>query len=362
MEEKKVINISEAINYLLKRKKKYISILLGVIILSCIIIVQVPRTYKCDVSLAPEESNAVTGGSLGALASSFGFDLGSIQSSDAIYPLLYPDLFESTDFIVDLFDIKVATIDGTVKTDYYDYLVNHQETAPWQPALSWFKGLFKSKPKTINNSGGEKGKIVGKKYANGDVVNPFMLTEKQEALVAGVKNNIQCGVDKKTDVITISITDQDPLVSATMADSVSNRLKEFIINYRTSKSRADSEYYSRLTREAKNEYEQAVAKYSEYCDTHKDIILQSFISERDELENDMQIKYNTYSALNTQLQTAKAKVQERTPVFTVLQSASVPVLPNGPKRMIFVAAMAILTCMVFFGIAISKQLNTKQDC
>ena len=46
--------------------------------------------------------------------------------------------------------------------------------------------------------------------------------------------------------------------------------------------------------------------------------------------------------MNTQLQACKAKVQERTPAFTILQSASVPNKPAGPKRMIFVAAMLVL--------------------
>ena len=355
--EQNKINIRDAFRYLMKRKWTYLSILAGVAVLSAVIIVMVPRTYKSEVSLAPEEANSATGGTLGALASSFGLDLGSMQSADAIYPLLYPDLFESTDFIVSLFDIQVQTIDGQVKTDYYDYLLNHQQFAPWQPAMKWVKRLFKQKSKTRSVTAVSEDEADVKRYANGDVINPFMLTEQQNMLVLIVQDNIKCSVDKKTDVITISITDQDPLISATMADSVSSRLQEFITAYRTSKSRADYDYYLQLTQDAKIQYEEAVMVYSEYCDAHKDVILQSFISERDALENDMQTKYNTYIALNTQLQSAKAKVQERTPVFTVLQSATVPIKPYGPKRMIFVALMMILTCAVFFGIAVYKQLR-----
>ena len=57
----------------------------------------------------------------------------------------------------------------------------------------------------------------------------------------------------------------------------------------------------------------------------------------------MQLKYNTYSTLNTQLQAAKAKVQERTPAFTTIKGASVPIKPAGPKRMLFVLGMMVLT-------------------
>ena len=44
----------------------------------------------------------------------------------------------------------------------------------------------------------------------------------------------------------------------------------------------------------------------------------------------------------TQYQAAKAKVQERTPAFTMIKGAAVPIKPSGPKRMIFVIAMTIL--------------------
>ena len=43
---------------------------------------------------------------------------------------------------------------------------------------------------------------------------------------------------------------------------------------------------------------------------------------------------------------AKAKVQERTPVFTVVQGAAVPIKASNPKRMLFVLGMLILA---FFG-------------
>ena len=44
----------------------------------------------------------------------------------------------------------------------------------------------------------------------------------------------------------------------------------------------------------------------------------------------------------TQYQAAKAKVQERTPAFTIVKGAAVPVKASGPKRMIFVLSMLFL--------------------
>ena len=144
----------------------------------------------------------------------------------------------------------------------------------------------------------------------------------------------------------IIVRDQDPLVCATIADSVKAHLQDFIIRYRTSKARQDCAYYQHLTDSAKLEYEEALAVYTAYSDSHKDVILQAYISERDKLENDMSMKFNTYNAMNTQLQAMRAKVQEHTPAFTTLKSATVPIKPSGPKRMIFVFGMLLLATFI----------------
>ena len=49
-------------------------------------------------------------------------------------------------------------------------------------------------------------------------------------------------------------------------------------------------------------------------------------------ENDMQLKYNIYQQVVEQLQLAQAKVQEKTPAFTVVQSASVPIRPSSRSK------------------------------
>ncbi len=342
-----IIDLSAIFRKLYKKKLQIgISAIITGIVAS-ILIVQVPRYYVSEVSLAPEMSGTgLATDAIGSIASSFGFDIGSQQTSDAIYPMLYPDLFGSNDFIVTLFDIEVETIDGKVKTNYYDYLANYQESAPWQPAIRWVKRLFKQKPKTRNVSG--KG--------GDDGIDPFMLTERQSMLVESAKSNIKCTIDKKTDVIKITATDQDPLVSATLVDSVRQKLQTFITEYRTSKARADYEYYKKLAQEAQMEFDTATRLYAEYTDKHRNAILQAYISERDNLENDMQVKFNTYNALNTQLQAAKAKIQESTPAFTILQSASVPIKAAGPKRMIFVLGMMLLAAFVASAIYIRKEI------
>jgi len=169
-----------------------------------------------------------------------------------------------------------------------------------------------------------------------------MLSKRQDGIAEDIRKNITISIDKKTAVITITAQAQDPLICKTLADSVKQRLQVFITNYRTSKSRVDEEYYKNLASEAKHEYEKARQLYGSYADANTDLQLASLRSKQEDLENDMQLKYNAYSTMMTQYQAAKAKVQERTPAFTIVKGAAVPVKASGPKRMIFVLSMLFL--------------------
>ena len=93
------------------------------------------------------------------------------------------------------------------------------------------------------------------------------------------------------------------------------------------------------------------------ADANTNVKLRSVELKMEDVENDMQLKFNTYTNLNNQLQAAKAKVQERTPAFTILKGAAVPIKPAGPKRMIFVAVMTLLTFLGTIVWIIRKEIS-----
>jgi len=299
-------------------------------IFGLIIAFSIPRVYKSSVMLAPEASNSSNLASgISSLAEMVGMDMDFGKSSDAIYPEIYPDLMKSTDFLVSLFPVNVKSYDDKINTTYYDYLKKNQKIAWWSYPKAWLiKTIRKMQEK------GQKGK-------SSDKVNPFMLTRDQYDVAMAINNKVNCSVDKKTSVITIEVSDQDKLIAATMADSIKARLQVFITNYRTQKARNDLAYMQKLFGEAKQQYTKARKKYASMADANTDLILESYRSNIEDAENEMQLKYNIYTQVSQQLQLAQAKVQDRTPAFTVVQSASVPVKhSNTPK--IFILAVCIL--------------------
>lgn len=274
--------------------------------------------------MAPEMSSGAETGSIEDLASSFGFDLPMGQTSDAISPLLYPNLMEDNGFVVDLFGVKVRTADNTVHTDYYTYLRKYHES-PW-----WIKllGLLKAKE--------------AQPAAKNKTIDPYHLSKTENDYVSIIRNSIKIATDKKTGVISISVEAQDPMVCKMVADATRAHLQKFITEYRTRKLKNDVAHYQSLVNQAKKDYEDVRNRYGRISDSDMDVVLESVKLKQNDLENDMQLKYNAYSTLTTQLKAASAKLQEHTPVFTTIQGAEVPLKPSGPKRMLFVIEMLIV--------------------
>lgn len=329
------IDLKEVIKKLKAEKKRFYYALPITFVCTYLIIFCIPRYYTSSVSMAPEPTGSMPAlsGSLSSLASSFGLSsLSKMNSSDALNVDIYPDIISSYDFLAELMTIEVETKDGEVKTNYYQYLRDHQAQPWWGYIVGTVSNWFSDDEGIDSINGQEK-------------INIFHLTKKQDALFALAQKNIACAIDKKTDIISIVVKDQDPKVCALMADSTCRKLQEFIVSYRTSKARIDYEYYQKLTEEAKKDYDKALVNFSRFSDANADLVLSSMKAKEDYLESEMQLKYNVYTAMSTQMQSAGAKLQEATPAFTVIQSASMPVKAAGPKRMLIAIAMTILVAI-----------------
>ncbi len=287
------------------------------------------KTYTSEIVLAPEMNDGTLGGgSLSGLAAMAGINLGA-SSTEAIYPELYPQMISSTPFVVEMMGVKVRTLDGTVETDLYDYIRNKQKKSLFAVPKMWARRAMAAVLSVISKP------IVIEGRADG-VIDPFCLSKEQEEVARAIsEGTISAYVNKKDQIITLSATSQDPLISASLVDTVRVKLQESITDYRTKKARLDLDYSEKLLAEAAADYEKAKDKYVAYAETHQDAYLESVKTRMSNLENEMSLAFQTYSQVQQQYNAAKAKVQERTPSFTIIQPATVSVKPSStPKIMV----------------------------
>jgi hypothetical protein len=311
------------------RKTLYKAAGVGVI-LGIIIALSIPKQYTVTVTLSPEMgSDAKANGGLASLASSF-LGGGASSSPDALNATLAPDIVASTPFILELFNTKVQTLDGKLDTTLVVYL--DEQKSPWFSyivkapgiAIGAIKSLFTEEADTTS------------------VLNPFQLTKEESEKVEGLRKVLTADVDKKTAKTTISVTLQDPKVTAIVADSVVAKLQQYIIDYRIKKAKEDCAYLEQLYKERQQEYYDAQSKYAHYFDSNRNIAFQSVRAEQERLQNDMNLAYQVYSQVAQQLQVARAKIQEEKPVFAVVEPATVPLQPSGTSRKVILIGIIFL--------------------
>lgn len=322
-----------------KRKRLITNVFIGGL-LSIVIAYSIPKEYTSTVVLAPEFSSGMSmSGSISSLASMAGIDLGA-GSEDAFYPELYPQIVSSVPFLCELLETEVAAKykRDTINVTLYEYIKEYQRD-PW-----WISII------------GAPGKMIQKMKNNLSVDsvlpsvknNNYILSRRQQLVMRSLNEKIGVNVDKGTSVITLSVTMQDPHVAAKMTQVVSDKLQEYIKDYRTAKAKSDYEQTERIFSESQSKYLKAKQAYAEYYDKHQNITKMQYQIEMDRLQNEQEVAFNVYNQLAQQLEITRSKLLESTPVVVVVEPPILPYKASSPKKMM----MGLLyVFLAFFGTA-----------
>lgn len=320
--EEQEIDIMELISKLWKKRMMIIKWCVAGAIIGLVAGFSIPKTYKAGATLAPETEQRM-GSGVSSIASMMGVSLDN--SVDAISVEMFPDVVASTPFIYGLFDLPVTfeRKDSVITTDLLDYMLEYQKSPWWSyivqapfKALGWVMSIGKEK---------ESDELPAE-------LNPQNLPKKVRGVVKYFRENISVVVDKKTGKTEISLEMQDPLVVATVVEAVMENLKDYMSDYRTSKVRQDVENLSLIYEQRKQDYYAAQQAYAQYVDGNRSVALRSAQAESERLQQEMNLAYQVYSQIATQLEAARIKEQEAKPVFAVLEPVSIPNKKAAPSK------------------------------
>lgn len=314
------------------RKKLYKAAAVGVV-LGILIALGTPKQYTVSITLSPEMGGDKSGSGPASMAASFlGGSIGS-DSPDALNATLTPDIVASTPFLLELFDARVVSQDKQIDTTFTVYL--DEQKSSWMSYVLKVPGMAIDGIKSLFSNAEQK-------ETETEQQGTIELKPKDASKLSSLRQQITAEVDKKTAITTLSVTLQDPKVTATIADSVVSKLQQYITTYRTSKAKEDCQYLEKLYKERQQEYYDAQQRYARYVDANSNVVFQSTLAERERLQNDMSLAYQVYSQVAQQLQVARAKVQEEKPVFAVVEPAVVPLNPSGTSRKVIVLGFIFL--------------------
>ena len=305
-------------------------------VVGIVVAFSIPKQYTVSSKMAPEIVTK-TSGSVASIASMLGANISNMTTNDAVYPDLYPEIVASTPFITELFSMPVSIEtkkEGKLDIDLYTYLKDYNKSPWWSAvinapfkALGWFMGLFREKQEEVEG------------YAELD---PSALTSEQTRITKALRKSIVVTVDKKTQVISLDVTAQNPKVSKDLSDLGIEKIQRYVTSYRTEKSRKDMEYYLQLYDEAKADYYAAQQRYANYVDANQGVFLQRVKTEQERLQNEMKLAFDLYNSCAQQLQMSRAKVQQETPVCVVMEPPVLPIKATKPSKMKTLAGFIFL--------------------
>jgi uncharacterized protein involved in exopolysaccharide biosynthesis len=321
-------------------------------VLGLVIAFGTPKEYKAETTLLVETSG---GSSMNGLLQQFGglagLNLAGGKEGDNISPELFPNIVQSTPFLVEVLSQKVTISKDSVNITVYNYLSNHVKPSVVGVVIAYTIGL--------------PGKIIGlfKGYEKNNEVLPKIdsivcFTGQQQGIANALKGRIK--VTSEEGKINIAVEMPEPLATAQLTNIVYQNLTKYLVSNKTQKASKDFEFISIQTNEAKFRFIAAQERLANFRDANRNIITSSFRMGEDRLQNEYTLAFNVYNGLAQQLEQAKIKVQEKTPVFKVLNPVQVPLEKSKPKRGIILFAMIFVGGFVGIGIVYFKQIYKLQ--
>lgn len=307
-------------------------------VLGCLIALDTPHKYVATSRLAPELSATATN-RLSTVASLVGLTSAVLGTTDAVYPMVYPDVVHSPEFVSDLFGTMVTYRgkDGERQVSLYDYV----DSLSRKSVIKVVAGL---PGKALDAAKGLFSKEEGEPETSSDV-EPFHFTKKQWEVYKVISKAISAEIDKKTLIVTLSVMMDDNVIAAETLRAVNSLLKEYVSDYRTDKAVNDRDYYKKLYEESQQDYREAQRIYAHYVDSHQGMVSQSAQIERDRLRDEMSLKYQLYTSMAQQLQGAEAKVQQETPVFAEIVTPTVPLKSANSRKKMALAVTFLAFCL-----------------
>lgn len=295
--------------------------------------------YEASCKLMPEsqEGTKPNLGGLGSLAGLAGINL-DMGGAGALTPEFYPQITQSVPFILNIWEEPIRFEKQDTTASSYTYFKEIDKPSMLAAIFKYTIGLpFQIKNWIISsddeNSQGqnENTKII-------------RLGKEDTKLLEKYRERISVSVDTKTGILTLTTEMPDAVAAAELAQLSIDLLTAYVTNYKVSKARENFNFVQARYDEAKLEFEKTQEALALFNDRNRNVVTALAMAESQRLQNEYNLAFEVYKGLATQLEQAKIKVKEETPVFTVLEPVIVPAKKTFPKRTL------ILTISLFIGV------------
>ncbi|WP_421919710.1 Wzz/FepE/Etk N-terminal domain-containing protein [Marinifilum sp.] len=307
------------------------------------------KEYTASCTMVPQsaEGGSKLGGSLGGLAAMAGINLGSMGGSE-IPPTLYPKIVNSIPFQKELMKTPLSIEGQTEQVTFAHY---YEEIH--SPGLFGYIKKY-----TIGLPGLILGAIRGEATTENQqptTDNLLSITEDEKELIEILSAQLSIEFNEKDGYISLSARMPQAKPAAQMVQKAQMLLQDAITDFKIQKAKDQLAFVEERYSEKEKEAKEAQQRLANFRDRNKNVTTALAQTEQERLTAEYNLVYDVFSELAKQLETQKIQVKEDTPVFTVIEPVSVPLLKSKPKRAIILVIWTFLGGIVGVGMVFGRE-------
>uniref|UniRef100_UPI004047E3E5 Wzz/FepE/Etk N-terminal domain-containing protein n=1 Tax=Algoriphagus sp. TaxID=1872435 RepID=UPI004047E3E5 len=285
-----------------------------------------PATYTASSTFMPQSTQSGgAGASLGGLAALAGINLNAPMSGGDIPPSMYATVLASEPFRKRILDAKIV-VNGDSVT-YRTYLEN-------QPK-SGISTLYEY-------SIGMPGKLIGlittkeeEKQTKNEVQGFQPLSDKEYGLLGAVSGKINIVNDSDQGVITISVVENDPIISAQVLLITEKVLQDWIREHKRIKAKADYDFIAKQFEAKQKEFFSIQDQLAGYMDRNQNVLSATYLTRLERLQAEFDLVNTVYTELAKQKEQATIQLNKNTPAFSMLNPVQIPKKKSGPNTTLY---------------------------
>lgn len=301
-----------------------------------------PEEFVSDAVLL-QESSGDQGGSQRFLQSlgSFGFGSSSSGSGSTgeLGPGMYPMIVQSIEFQRELISKPIEFSNYEEQITLLEYFEEHYEEPLRDKVYGFVRAYtiqlpFRIFDWIVNIKFFEEEKQEDEEDEEELDERVLALSSEEASTIGKVVPRIELVLEGN--LITVNTTMPDRMSAAMLNVLVIEQIQEYVTEYKVEKARQNVEFTQSQLTIAEERYNQAQRELAEFRDQNINISSNVARTEEESLSNHRDRMFNIYNSLSVELEQARLRLQEETPVFSVMQKSSIPSRSLGTSNRIIV--------------------------
>lgn len=344
--EEQEIDLVELIQKLWHNRWLIVKITIVFMVLGLLVALFSPKVYTASCDVVPQTSDNSKSSQMSSLAKLAGINLSQGEGTPTLSPYVYENILKSTKFKKELMQTEINFEKADRPVSFYEYYTSEEFNKPTvvDYVLKYTIGL----PGVI--MGAIRGEQPEPDYSSAEGGAKIeSLTKDEYKVLSLLGESVMLSLDDKKGYVSITVNMPEPLAAAQLAQATLNLLQEYITVFKVEKVQSNLDFVQERYNEVKRDFEDVQARRARYRDANHNTIKNQARIEQERLEAEYQLAMNIYGELAMQLEQAKIKVKETTPILTVINPVTVPYKKSKPQRAMILMAFTFLGAVAGMG-------------